>query len=512
MERLPKHVRDVNTTDVRDAIRLGCRVMERVFNADDDKRVPFFGGQILPEARMAFGSCHGESHVPGRHLNALLNAEDAAGIQIDESAVETHARAALFSHSGPVALALNRRQIGGPLVNFCPHNLREGMHALYALVRFRDSKESGETAERCIAAILDLWKPDRGWDVDRIQSLGLNYEQVESFIHGEARLIGPLVKYYRATRSGAALKLALLMKQKAVDEFFLADGGYDRKRFACTHSHSITCTMSSLAQLAELLGDISLLMRVKAFYDNGLWEMRDEIGWSPEIVGQRDTDHGEANNTGDILETALILGRHGFPDYYHDAERIIRCHLLPSQLRDVSFAIESPNPEQSDGLRDVPSRLLGAFGMPATYGHSPSPNRRGEAILLNLDIVGGAVASLCEAYRAITRFEEGAHWVNLLFDHETEFIRVESPYTHDAIRVTVKKPGPLFLRGFRGGFQLFPTPTVGQPLTLAFPLPEEQITLSDRVHPRPIRVALRGDSVVAMENFGAPLAFFPNFS
>ncbi len=77
-------------------------------------------------------------------------------------------------------------------------------------------------------------------------------------------------------------------------------------------------------QCADLLGDGSLMMRVKAFFDNGLWAMRDEIGWSPERLTQENSDHGEANNTGDILETALILGRWGYPEYYHDAERILR--------------------------------------------------------------------------------------------------------------------------------------------------------------------------------------------
>jgi hypothetical protein len=499
MTRLPKQLRDVNTTDIADAIRLGCRTMENVFNEDDELRTPYFGAQILPDARMAFGSCHGESHVPGRHLNALLNAEDAIGVRLDERAVETHAQAAFFSYSGPVPLALNRETLGGPLVNFCPHNLREGMHALYALVRFRDSRPALNIAERSITAIRDFWKPDDGWDLKRIQSLGLNYQPIHGFIAGEARMLGPLVKYYRATKSATAMELALLLKEKACAEFFLSDGGFEVKRFVTTHAHSITCTLSSLAQLAELLDDASLRQRVEAFYDNGLWHMRDEIGWSPETIGQSDTDQGECNNTGDILETALILGR------YQDAERILRCHLLPSQLRDISFAVEAPNPNHSDTLRDVPNRLRGAFGFPAVYGHQPVPHRQGRGISFNLDIVGGSVASLCEAYRVVTQFSDGTHRVNLLFDHETDAIRVESPYTHDALRITLKQPGALFVRSASVG-----NPLVGQPVTIQFPLRDEQIVLSNRVHLRPIRVALRGDSVIAMENHGAPLAYFPD--
>ena len=69
-------VKNVNTTDIGDAIRLGCRTMQRVFNADDDQ-MPFFGSTVRPEAALSFSSWHSEAHVPGRHLNALLNAEIA---------------------------------------------------------------------------------------------------------------------------------------------------------------------------------------------------------------------------------------------------------------------------------------------------------------------------------------------------------------------------------------------------------------------------------------------------
>ena len=105
----------------------------------------------------------------------------------------------------------------------------------------------------------------------------------------------------------------MTLADKTTREFFLESGAYDRERFGA-HTHSTTCVMSSLAQLADLLDDAKLLARVRAFYDNGLWEIRDEIGWV--IESSRDdavADRGEINNTGDIVETALILGRRGFP-------------------------------------------------------------------------------------------------------------------------------------------------------------------------------------------------------
>lgn len=518
-------LKHVNSTNIADAIRLGCRTMQNVFNADDNQ-VPFFSSTVRPNAALRFSAHHSESHVPGRHLNALLNAEDAAGVEVDEAAVENHRRAAFLSYSGPVALPLNRQTIDGVPVNFCPHNLREGFHALYALAVYRGDDMARETAERSIAAVFDLWSPDQGWDVQRLRALGLNYQQCQGFLHGEARMLGPLVKYYRTTGHGPALRLSLMLKEKAVSQFFLDDGAFDPKRCGTTHIHSITCVLSSLAQCADLLGDGSLMMRVKAFFDNGLWAMRDQIGWSPESVPQKDSDQGEANNTGDILETALILGRWGYPEYYQDAERILRCHLLPSQLRDVSFITDPPNPENADGLRDVANRHLGAFGFPAPYGHESVGEDRG-SLSFNMDIVGGVVGSLCEAYRETVRTEQTGTRINLLFDHETESVRVYSPYTHNYLCVEMRTSGPLFVRvppwvnrdeiiveGYESepiwtsGYALFSETTAGQSIRLRFPLRQSEATLSERLHIHPIRLKWQGDAVVGMDSFDADLTFF----
>lgn len=514
----------VNTTDLRDAIRLGCRTMQSVFNRDDHD-VPFFVSRVYPEAWLSFSWAHSESHVPGRHLNALLNAEDALGLLIDEAAIEKHAQAAFFSYGGAVPLPLNRQELGGPLINFMAHNVREGFHALYALTQFRQSRQAQQVAEASIATILQLWEPMQGWDRNRLEGeLGLKLID-STFIVGLARALGPLVKYYRATGYGPALTLALKLKEKIVNEFFKEDGAYDRETFG-THTHSTTCVMSSLAQLADLTADAPLMNRVRAFYDNGLWQIRDALGWVVEMSGdEADPDKGECNNTGDIVETALILGRWGYPEYYHDAERIVRSHLLPAQLRDTAFIREPPNPNHEDGKHDMANRHLGAFGFPAPYGHEPVGANN---VSFNMDIVGGAVASLCEVYRAVTRFDQAGHWVNLLFDHETAAIQIESPYTHPALRVRLKRPGALFVRippwvqadlikldGVPGApsvsnnYLVIAQPPVNCWITIAFPLVAEEITLTHRT--RQIRARLRGDEVVAMDNFGADLTFFDAF-
>lgn len=512
---------NVNTTDILAAIRLGCRTMCSVFNADD-KDIPFFGSRARPEARLSFSAAHSEAHVPGRHLNALLSAEDATGISIDEGCIAKHGWATFFSYSGPVSLPLNRDKIGGKLVNFLPHNVREGFHALYALARFGRSDQARELAEASIENIFQFWDPAEGWDLHYLGSkLGLKVSE-STFITGLARSIGPLVKFYRATGYGPALELALVLKEKAINEFFGEDGSYSRRTFG-THTHSTTCVMSSLAQLADLTHDSKLMNRVRAFYDNGLWEIRDALGWV--IESSRDDanpDRGEVNNTGDIVETALILGRWGYTEYYEDAERILRGHLLPSQLRDASFIQEPSDPDGEDGKRDVAQRHLGAFGFPAPYGHEPLGV---EIVSFNMDIVGGAVGSLCEAYREIVRSDRAGHWVNLFFDHETAAVSIESPYTHDCLRVRVKRPGALFVRipswvkreetipqGVTGrpccssGYLFLAQPPLDCWISFNWTLPQHEITLAHRT--RVIRVRLRGDEIIAMDSFYADLTFF----
>lgn len=227
---------DINTTDIADAIRMGCEVMGRVFNPEDENR-PHFACQLWPETRFGFFWPHSDGHVPGRHLNALLNGEDALGLRIDDDVIDNHARAAFFSMEGPIPLPLTRSSYEGPVENFNPHNMREGFHALHALAAFRDSEPALDLAKRAIAFTFDHWSADDGWDWAYIEGecgvINADKRMLKdfgtmvdspTFITGLGRAIGPLVKLYRTTGHGRALELAVVLKDKAVGEFFLPDG------------------------------------------------------------------------------------------------------------------------------------------------------------------------------------------------------------------------------------------------------------------------------------------------
>ena len=55
-------LKNVNSSDIADAIGLGCRTMQNVFNADDND-VPFFGSSLRPKAALSFS--HGALKLYG---------------------------------------------------------------------------------------------------------------------------------------------------------------------------------------------------------------------------------------------------------------------------------------------------------------------------------------------------------------------------------------------------------------------------------------------------------------
>lgn len=107
---------------------------------------------------------------------------------------------------------------------------------------------------------------------------------------------------------------------------------------------------------------------------------------------------------------------------------------------------------------------------------------------------------------------------------------VQSPYAHYCLAIVLHKPGPLWVRIppwvdrkqvriegtdvkplWHGAYLLLAQVPMGRPVAVRFPLKAQEVTLSERVHVHSIRVKLRGDSVVAMEDFGADLIYFPPY-
>jgi hypothetical protein len=139
------------------------------------------------------------------------------------------------------------------------------------------------------------------------------------------------LRLYEATGYEPALELA-----KGLTEFalyhtpcYLPDGGFratlgDVEGHFHTHSNFALCVL----KLGVALGRREYVSWARQTYGH-LRTWGTEFGWFPEGLGHR---HGEVCSMTDMIELALLLGRHVHRGYYADAERFGRNHLLEGQF------------------------------------------------------------------------------------------------------------------------------------------------------------------------------------
>ena len=169
-------------------------------------------------------------------------------------------------------------------------------------------------------------------------------------------------------------------------------------------------------------------------------------------------------------------------------------------------------------------RIRGSWGTPAPYGlKTKNDEVYGNNILFAQDIVGHVITSLSEAYINATEYNGKEHKVNLLFDHKNDNIEVKSPYTNEALKIypkrsgnilvripswinvtEVKVTGGVFVPELQNGY-LNVKPNAVE-IVINFPLIKRELELIYKEEK--IRVHLKGDQVLQMDNFGADLTFF----
>ena len=426
---------EVNKRDLKLAIMTGLNPMQQLFDQKQNN-LPYFGNCMTSGAD--FGNTHHKSfspsHIPGRWLAALLSAESVIGTVISEEAINKLRYWAFKSiENTMIGFPACMNETGSSLAPVTDlHNLREVMHALYALTAFRNDHKAMVLASGLIETI------DRYYDYNNCCFLEKEFERNTGgkaiccaatknekfpFPPTFGRYIGPLVKLYKASGYTGALRQAIMLKDVAFRYILNENGDYDVDLFG-SHTHSTTSMVSSLAQLGEVISDRNILDRVDRFMKNGLNTIALDFGWCIENY-HRDDMVGEINNTADIMESYLILAKAGYAGYYSKAERILRTHLLPSQLLDTSFI---PDTNIGNSPRYFAEQSKGAFGFPCPYGHEDHPGAR---ISFNWDIVGGGVLGLCKAWESIVTVNEGLVSINLLFDITTDMLNFSSPYNEN---------------------------------------------------------------------------------
>ena len=521
----------VNTTDLDLSLQWGIHCMSNILNPQD-RNIPYFECWVLSRPQMRFHSQLSVGNVTGRALYALLMAESALGQPLDPEIFNKYRTVLLDSYNLVRGIPADPSTIGGPFNTCWIFNNGAGMRGLLGLAQYRnDTTAIDYFNESLLNYKSHFVDPGYSW-----LTFQQNFGLIGGGSGGSPAWPGPssanvrsfpfatwsISRYQQVTGSSLAYEISSSFGGIHMAYDFPADGSFS----GGDHGFEIVGRMSALAQVATMTNDPIMKDRVRKFYDNGLKDHSSQTGWFPERLSMN-SDVGEINNTCEIIHTALHLGDWGFPQYYQDAERFTRAHLLPTQLLENSFVPDNVNPPTPDAYYDVKGRSKGAYGFPAPYGHIATKNPYFNGAFF-FDIVAGGIAQVAEIKMNCCIFMNGNHYVNLLFDYEDENIAVTSPYPHgQTLSIIVKTAGNLCVRlsdwvdrdlltvHSEGGplaFNLMNyylevlNPPLNKIISIGFPLPIYET--SEILNGRKIEMMWRGDSLIATDQMGSPLPYF----
>jgi hypothetical protein len=269
---------------------------------------------------------------------------------------------------------------------------------------------------------------DKGvWSAQLARKAGLSERLEGMSIMNAGRLVEPLLAYARLTGNSEAERLAVLYARQGLSTGFDSEGRFTPIAQSSGHIHSITSTLSGIADYATHRGDMAMLAACEKILRHGVPEYFSSWGWGEEVMPEHPayvTGRGEINQTGDVIRTALLLGEAVDPDWFELAERYLRSMVLPTQHREAEmlrFLRDNPTPKD-DSERNVLRRSIGGFSMQLPNDRM----RKGDWPISTLDITSGAVHALCESVRHMLQSSEKTTRLNLLFSCANDQFEIRS--------------------------------------------------------------------------------------
>ena len=387
----------------------------------------YWGADCLDGGKGRFGPASrrhalesGVSHVVGRALWAILLAEEAAAVVPPKENVEILRSYCREMYDNPDHLPAFFDPENGYRRSVICHDLREGFLGLLALARVRRDPWAAEELRRELVSLERITDAAGHLSVDRAREAGIQAVLLGTGNDATTcgRLVEPLVEYYQFSGESRALHLAGRLAKATLASTFAPDGRFLEVERSSGHIHSMTSSLCGITRYALLAQDRPIVDHCRRILDVGVPEYASSWGWVDEVMPRHPANEigrGEINQTGDVIRTALALGRAGDAGYYDLAERYLRSTLLPVQhhAEDLRGFLKPANSPVLDCDRDVPGRVVGGYSM-------FFPNDRmkpGAWPLTTQDIISGAVHALCECWRNRCTAQDGAVRINLLFDY-----------------------------------------------------------------------------------------------
>jgi len=382
------------------------------------------------------------AHDTGRWWDAMLRLEAATGdpIPADIEAAMLQNLQALLANPDGLLLNLPDEALMGAPAFINPHNLREGMLALNALVRYRGSEWAAAAGHRLLETLDRCFQPDGRFDYTRLACWG-KLPLTEDPCHlqpaeapwfdataNSGRAIEAIVWFYEATGDPLALDVAERFARHHLANTVHADGSPRREILDSEnvgHNHSYLGTLRGLLLFGLLTRQDEYVDAVAATYRQTLFEHHaTESGWTPHDLGKTRFPNdagdpvGETASCGDVAQIALWLAlRAGQTDLLDDVERLVRSRLLPAQITPLD-AEDPANAEASLGARQLGG--WGAYARPFTKG-------------CILDVAAAVLHTLTDVNASIATQDPMGLTVNLHLSADTPLGEIVSVREEDAV-------------------------------------------------------------------------------
>ncbi|HEX9971958.1 MAG TPA: hypothetical protein VGD14_07810 [bacterium] len=174
-------------------------------------------------------------------------------------------------------------------------------------------------------------------------------------------LIKSLMVCVRYLNSEQALNLSTWIVHKTFHEDFLFTP--DNQFRQGGHVHSMLRTLVGAADYALYTNDPIIYSRVNSLYQS-FKTLGTRFGFIPEVVHRKgDLIACETCALMDYVGLAVTLANHGHPEYWGDVERIVRNHLIESQVKDASWLRSDNSREDTEQFswRDIDKRMIGGY-------------------------------------------------------------------------------------------------------------------------------------------------------
>ena len=421
--------------DLRRFMRLG---VEHIYGGCIDRRrgcLPFVRFNLTSPPTWANHEYWGSPHMVGRFLDALALCAEIIDVPHDEEAVNGLSKLLHDCLDNPHGLPFDTLPDPQGRRSGNMHHCREVLLALVGLSRWRGCERSMDLARRLVRAMERATRKTGAYPSHMLYQNGWGKLEPGWINYTTGRAVTALVTYYRASKDELAVDLARRFADDNIKRTMAPDGGLTEA--AGTHLHSTEGTMAGLLYLDELTGEKRYLEAGQRLYDGELKRWRTSYGWAKESR-RPSQGRGEANNTGDYIEAALVLARNGQREYFDDAERFIRNGLLAAQVVNTDWIAQSDKPDSDDEVHsDIRKRARGAFAFTMPNGYHS----------YNTDLIGGSLRALCQACHDAVTGGKDACRVNMRFSVESPWLAMQSSLPQAGrLKIETRRACRLFVR------------------------------------------------------------------